>query len=362
MPPWKPVEGHGDHVDVRRLSDSDREDLVRWAEGGCPAGELARAPKATPRPEGWSLGTPDLVLTMPRAWKVPSSGPDDYRCFVLPTGLKADQEVVAVEYRAGNKRVVHHVLGFVDTAGEGRRRDAADPAAGYTSFGGPGFLPTGEMGGWAPGNAPRFLPDGVARPLPAGSDIVIQVHYHPNGTQETDITKVGLYFAKTPAKRHLRILPLLAKVDVPPGDPAWNTRQSYALPMQVDALFVVPHMHLLGRKIRVDARLPDGKSEPMVRIDDWDFNWQDTYAFREPVRLPRGSVLTLDATFDNSASNPRQPVAQPRRVTWGEATTDEMCVAFVGYVVENEDDPAVRALDLLFGGSSVRRLKAKASR
>ncbi|MFM7322174.1 MAG: peroxiredoxin [Armatimonadota bacterium] len=362
MPPWKPVEGHGDHLDVRRLPQTDRDDLVRWAEGGAPAGDLSRAPAPRSRPAGWALGKPDLVLEMPRAWKVPASGPDDYRCFVLPTGLTTDREVVAVEYRAGNNRVVHHVLGFVDTAGEGRRRDAADPGPGYTSFGGPGFLPTGEVGGWAPGNFPRFLPEGVARPLPAGSDIIIQVHYHPSGVPETDVTKVGLYFAKRPVKRHLRILPLLAKVDVPPGDPAWKTRQSYALPMDVDALFVVPHMHLIGKAIRVDAKLPDGRGEPLVRIDDWDFNWQDTYVFRNPVKLPRGSVLTLAATYDNSSSNPRQPVSEPRRVGWGEATTDEMCVAFVGYVVENEDDPAVRALDLLFGGGAARRASSQGAR
>jgi len=362
MPPWKPVDGFGEHRDVRRLPPADREVLVKWGRGGAPLGDPRRVPKPTPRTQGWELGTPDLILEMPKAWTVPPAGEDDYRCFVLPTGLDQDKEVVAVEYRAGNKRVVHHVLGFVDTTGEGRRRDGEDPGDGYTSFGGPGFLPTGELGGWAPGNFPRFLPDGVARPLPAGSDIVIQVHYHPTGVPQTDVTKVGLYFARKPTKRWLRILPLLAKIDVPPGDPEWNTGQSYSLPMGIEALFVVPHMHLLGRRIRVDAHLPDGTPKPLVRIDDWDFNWQDTYAFKNPVPLPKGSRLTLSATFDNSKSNPRQPVTVPRRVTWGEATTDEMCVAFIGYVVENEDDPAVRALDLLFGGSGARRMTRRVSR
>ena len=357
MPPWKPVGKHGVFVGERRLSSADRDLLLRWARGGAPSGDLALAPSKPRFASGWTLGKPDLVLRMPKPWQVPASGSDDYRCFVLPTGLTEDKEVVAVEYRAGNKTVVHHVLGFVDTAGEGRRRDAADPAPGYTSFGGPGFLPSGEMGGWAPGNLPQYLPEGIARPLPAGSDLIIQVHYHPVGRVQSDVTEVGLYFAKKPTRYKLRVLPLIANVDIPAGESAYLTASQYRLPMDATAIFVVPHMHLLGREIRVDATLPSGEPTPLVRIDDWDFNWQDTYTFSSPLKLPRGTQLKLEARFDNSSGNPRQPSPTAKRVTWGEATTDEMCVAFVGYIVENEDDPAVKALDLLFGGRS--RFKAR---
>jgi hypothetical protein len=350
MPPWKPVNKHGQFVGERHLTAAESETLVGWARSGAPAGNMAKAPAKPSFASGWTLGKPDLILKMPAAWTVPAGGADDYRCFVLPTGLTEDKEVVAVEYRAGNKSVVHHVLGFVDTRGEGRRLDAAHPGAGYTSFGGPGFLATGEMGGWAPGNLPQFLPDGIARPLPAGSDLIIQVHYHPIGRPETDITQVGLYFAKKPAKHRLRVLPLIASLDIPAGEANYRTGFQYPLPMDATAIFVVPHMHLLGRKISVDATLPSGTTQSMVRIEDWDFNWQDTYTFREPMRLPKGTKLRIEARFDNSSANPRQPVPIPRRVGWGEATTDEMCVAIVGYIVDNEDDPAVRMFDLMFGG------------
>lgn len=357
MPPWKPVRGHGDFAGERRLADTEIGTIVSWARSGAPAGDMSKAPARPKFATGWTLGKPDLILQMPKAWKVPASGADDYRCFVLATGLKEDKEVVAVEYRAGNKSVVHHVLGFVDTTGAGRRLDAESPGEGYTSFGGPGFLATAEMGGWAPGNIPQFLPDGIARPLPAGSDLIMQVHYHPIGRPQTDVTQVGLYFAKAPAKKRLRILPVIAGLDIPAGASNFRTANEYKLPMDATAIFVVPHMHLLGRQISLKATSPDGATQPMVRIDDWDFNWQDTYAFQQPVRLPKGTILRLDARYDNSSNNPRQPLKVPKRVTWGEATTDEMCVVLVGYVVDNENDPALRMLDLIFGGGG--RLRGK---
>jgi hypothetical protein len=346
MPPWKPVAGHGEFIGERRLTETQIATLRKWADAGAPQGDPANVPPPPTFPHGWQLGTPDLVLTMPEKWQVPADSRDVYRCFVLPTNLKADKDVVAVEYRAGNKGVVHHILGFIDDSGRAREKDAQDAGPGYTSFGSPGFLPTGSLGGWAPGNLPQFLPDGVGRPLPAGSDVVLQVHYHADGKPEEDITSVGLYFAKKPVSRKFRMLPLIVRnLDIPAGDSSYTVTRTTTVPIDATVLTVTPHIHLLGHTFEMTATLPDGTVKPMVRIDNWDFKWQDTYTYKEPFRLPRGTTVTLTAGYDNSASNPRNPNSPPKRVTWGEETTDEMCIGFVGFIADDENAPLIRLMD-----------------
>ena len=348
MPPWKPVAGHGDFAGERRLTETEVDMLKRWADAGAPQGDPAKTPPTPTFTAGWQLGKPDLVLTMPQAWKVGQSDPDVYRCFVLPTNLTEDKDVVGVEYRAGNKSVVHHVIGYIDVAGAGRERDAKEDGPGYTAFGGPGFMPYGELGGWAPGNLPHFLPDGIGRKLPAGSDLVMQVHYHSDGKPEEDITQVGIYFAKKPVTRPYRIIPVaVPKLQITPGDANYTVSQTYPVPVDATIYQVTPHMHLLGRKIAMTATLPDGKEIPLVQIDDWDFKWQDSYTYKEPVHLPKGSKVTLTATYDNSTANPRNPNSPPKPVTWGEATTDEMCIGFLGFTADNEDDPLIKFYDAL---------------
>jgi hypothetical protein len=346
MPPWKPVAGHGEFVGERRLTDAQIATLKKFAAAGAPSGDSANVPPAPHFPHGWRLGTPDLVLTMPEQWHVPADTRDVYRCFVLPTNLKEDKEVVGVEYRAGNKAVVHHILAFIDDTGRAREKDAQDPGPGYTSFGGPGFLPIGTLGGWAPGNLPQFLPDGVGRPLPAGSDIVLQVHYHADGKPEDDITSIGLYFAKKPVTKQYRALPVIArKLDIPAGEANYTATRTMTVPFDVTVLSVTPHMHLLGHTFEMTAALPDGTVKPLIKIDDWDFKWQDTYTFREPLHLPKGTKVTLTASYDNSTGNPHNPSNPPRRVTWGEETTDEMCVGFLSFVADNENDPLIKLID-----------------
>lgn len=342
MPPWKPADGCGDFTGVRKLSEAQIQLISLWAKGGAPAGDLTKVPEPPKFTKGWTLGEPDLVLKMPQSYQVAPSGADVYRCFVLPTGLTEDKEVVAVEYRAGNKAVVHHVIGYLDTQGRARKLDEAEPGPGYTSFGGPGFFPDGELDGWAPGKLPYFLPEGIARPLPKGADLVMQVHYHSNGKPEEDITQVGIYFAKKPVTKHLGILPLIAPLTIPPGEASYKTSASFPLPFDAKAIFIIPHMHLLGKEIGVEAKLPSGQTKPLIQINDWDFNWQDSYNYKDFVHLPKGTQLTLKARYDNSAANPRNPNNPPKAVAWGEETTDEMCIVFIGYVAENEDDPMAK--------------------
>jgi mono/diheme cytochrome c family protein len=338
MPPWKAEPGHGEFSDVRRLSDQEVETLAAWADAGAPAGNIKDAPAPKQWPSNWALGEPDLVLKMPEAYQVSAGGKDDFRCFVLPTNLPEDKQVVAVEVRPGNPRVVHHVLNFLDIRGAARKLDERDPLPGYNSgLGGIGIQPSGALGGWAPGNLPRFLPEGVGLPLPKGADVVLQVHYHKTGKPETDQTMIGIHFAKKPIEKRLRTWPLTTlAINIPPGEARHEVRSQMMLPFDVHALGITPHMHLLGREMKVTATLPDGTEKSLVWIKDWDYRWQDTYRYQEPVALPRGTRLNLVAYYDNSTGNPLNPSSPPQRVTFGEETTDEMCFAFIGFTMDRE--------------------------
>ncbi len=338
MPPWPPAEGFGHFRDERGLRDEEIARLVAWAGAGAPRGPAEEEPPALSLHDGWTLGEPDLVLEMEESFDVPADGPDIYRVFVLPTDFPEDRDVVAVEYRPGAPRVVHHALFFLDTSGAAERLDAADEGPGYTSFGGPGFLPAGSLGGYAPGATAHRLPDGLARQLPAGARIAMQVHYHPSGKAESDRGSLGIHFADAPVEKHLRGLILgTRKIDIPAGEAEYVRELSLELPTEVELIGTTPHMHYLGREMKIWAELPDGGGEvPLVHVDDWDFRWQGQYLYAEPFRLPAGTVLHLRAVYDNSDSNPDNPSHPPQRVTWGEETTDEMCIGFFQLTTEDE--------------------------
>ncbi len=351
MPPWQAEPGHGDFMDVRRLTDEQVATLAKWADAGGPEGNPKDAPAPKEYASDWALGKPDLVLPMPEPFSVEATGDDVFHCFVLPTNLLEDRQVSAIEFRPGNARVLHHVLAFIDTRGQARALDEKSPGPGYTTGpGGIGFFPSGALGGWAPGNLPRFSPPGVGRLLPKGSDVVIQVHYHKTGKPETDQTSLGLYFAKEPVKQQLRTWALTNLfIDIPPGADNHPIRATMRVPADVQVMTITPHMHLLGKDMKVTATLPDGTVKNMVYVKNWDYRWQDSYRYREPVRLPKGSTLEMVAHFDNSTNNPRNPNNPPKRVTFGEQTTDEMCFAFFEFVVEGEQPGKGNPLNLLGG-------------
>jgi mono/diheme cytochrome c family protein len=337
MPPWKAADGFGEFHDARRLADDQIAAIRDWVEAGTPEGKRSDLPRPPKFTAGWMLGEPDTVLEPEEPYTLAAEGRDVYRCFVVPTNYSQDRYISAVEVRPGNRMVVHHMIAFIDTSGAARKLDAADPGPGYTTFGGVGFAPEGTIGGWAPGNLPRNLPAGVGILLPKGADVVLQVHYHKSGKIETDRTRVGLYFCKGPVDKRLRVSAAINPfLRIPPGDSAYTVRASRPVPADVTVLQVMPHMHLLGREMTVTATLPDGSLKPMVKVPDWDFNWQTTYTFREPLKLPRGSRIDLVARYDNSDQNPRNPSSPPKVVTWGEQTTNEMCIAFFFYTVDAE--------------------------
>lgn len=336
MPPWLPEHGIGDFHNLRVMSDSEIALVGKWVDEGCVAGDLSQLAPAPTFKEGWTIGDPDLIIQPTEPFALPADGKDVYHCFVIPTDHNVDRYVSAIEVRPGNPRVVHHVLVYVDTTGRSLQLDSEWPGQGYaTSAGSPGFLPAGGMGGWAPGNQPQRLPDGMARVLPAKAKLVVQVHYHPSGKPEVDQTMIGLHFAKGPVTRTARVLPVMpfggpwSSMRIPAGDAHAEVKCSTVVPRDSLALTVTPHMHLLGKDMRLTATLPDGTVKPLIFIPRWDFNWQESYQYREPVSLPKGTRLDLVAHYDNSANNPSNPNSPPREVRWGEQTSSEMCIAFL---------------------------------
>ncbi len=338
MPPWKPMPGCGDFRDVRSLSQDEINTIVAWVDGGAPEGITADMPTPTEFPDGWPLGAPDLIVSPDADYEPPPQG-DTFRCFSVPVGdLRGDRWISALSVKPGNAKIVHHVIAYPDVNGVSKQLDDSDPKPGYECFGGPGFDTIDFLGGWAPGSRGYFAPDGTGIKLTNNSRIVIQVHYHPTGEKGADRTPVGLYFAKTPVNRQLQVLPLVNRnFTIPPGAKNYEVTAPFTVPFGLSAKMwtVTPHMHLLGKKIKVEVTKA-GASQPncLINVDDWDYNWQGTYVYKDPVVLAAGDKLKLTATYDNSKDNLRNPNTPPKAVSWGETTIDEMALGFIGFTID----------------------------
>jgi peroxiredoxin len=354
MPPWKPSDGLPIHGE-RKMAEKDIATLAAWVDGGTPEGDPKDAPPARKFTEGWQLGKPDLILTPSAEYQVGPGGEDVFRCFVLPTNLAEDQDVVAVEYRPGNPRVVHHALLFIDSCGKGREKEeiekkrtladtVLDRGPGYsTGMGGIGFVPYGGMGGWAPGQLGRFLPEGTGYRLPKSSDVIMQIHYHRDGKLEKDKSQVGLYFAKKPVARLLKNIILPGFFDaIPAGHDDYKVLGAIIVNQDCVLRSLMPHMHMVGKEIKVTITPPEGEKKTLIAIKDWDYNWQETYFLKEALPIEKGTRLDVEAIYDNSERNPINPNRPPKDVEWGEQTTDEMCFVFLG-ATDDEQAPKIKA-------------------
>jgi mono/diheme cytochrome c family protein len=341
MPPWKAEPNVNKFCDERRLTDKEIELIAAWAADEAPEGDAASLPPTPTFPDGWQLGEPDLLLKMSEPFRVPAGGRDIYRCFVIPIPLDASKMISGVEFRPGNAKVVHHAIMFLDANSAAKQLEGLDGKPGFPSFGGPVIKPTGGLGSWTPGSMPRLLPDGLVKYLAQGSDLVLQVHYHPTGKVETDQSVVGVHFSKKPmmSKIVTGIAVLQTGLKIPAGDAHCEiTAESHPLPVNVNVLALTPHMHNLGREFKVVAKLPNNSEVPLVWIKDWDFNWQGAYQFEKPIKLPKGSTINVKATYDNSDANPKNPFKPPKAIRWGEQTTDEMCLCGVQVFADRSSD------------------------
>jgi peroxiredoxin len=345
MPPWKISGGLPFHND-RRMSDKDIATLAKWVEEGTPEGNPSDAPPLRQFTTGWQLGEPDLVLTPSSEFTVGPGGPDLFRVFVLPTNLTEDKFVVGYEVKPANPRVVHHTLNFIDTTKAGRgieksaqareakhpSKDGYDRGPGYSSDMGVGFFPQGGLGGWAPGQLARQMPEGYGFLLPKKSDVVVQVHYHRDGRVERDKLQIGLYFAKkADGMKAFKggVIPGRF-IAIPANDPNYKVYGSTTVNEECILHNITPHMHLVGKKIKVTIKFPNKPKETLLEIGAWDYNWQETYFLKDPLKLPVGTVLDVEAVYDNSVKNPNNPSNPPKIVTFGEQTTNEMCFVFLG--------------------------------
>jgi mono/diheme cytochrome c family protein len=339
MPPWKPEAGHATYLDERRLNDAEIALLRRWADAGAPEGNPQDAPSPPTFPDGWQLGTPDMVLTLPDAIAIPAEGRDVYKNLILPLRVPTGKFLKALEFRPGNPRVVHHAVLAIDVSGTARKRDAETPGPGFDAVSPPGRFMPGSLGIWTPGRTPLPLPEGLSMPWPDNADLVLNLHLHPSGKPEIEQSTVGCYFTDEPPRRSLYDLILIdTTINIAPGEKEYRTTSTAAIPFDVDALTIFPHMHMLGKSMRVTATMPDGTTQTLLNISDWDYNWQDTYQFAPLVRLPRGTQLLMEAVHDNSADNPQNPRDPPQRVVWGEQTFNEMSLAFLSLLPVKEED------------------------
>jgi hypothetical protein len=336
MPPWKADPGPH-FLNERRLTDDQIAAIRDWAAEGAPEGDAADKPSAPTFVDGWEAGEPDKIFTMPSQFSVPADGPDQFRCFVIPMNLDRDVFVKAFEFHPGNRRVVHHAVLFMDTNGASRR--LAGDSGSYPCFAGPGFVPLGILGGWAPGSSPEVQRDGISIPVRKGTALVLQLHYHPDGKPETDRSSMGLTFGDRPKTGLGLVLVNSRGINIAPGDSQYVVKTGVTLPQDVQVLALTPHAHYLCTDMKVDARLPDGTVKPLIHIQDWDFNWQGQYRYAEPLALPKGTRVELEYTYDNSAGNPRNPVNPPVRVRFGEQTTDEMAIVFMAVALKPDVDP-----------------------
>jgi hypothetical protein len=341
MPPWKPTEGCGDFAEKRGLTQGEIDTIAQWVDDGAPEGNPADLPVPLNFDSGWSLGEPDLVGSYVESY-TPPFGRDTYRCFPIPTDATSDRWVSAIDIHPGDRKTVHHVIAFLDTTGASATLDQNEAGPGYTCFGGPGFTPTldSTLGGWAPGARATRLPEEVAFNLPARARIVLQVHYNLHSSSpKPDKTEIGVYFAGKKPQKQIYILPLINDgFTIPPNASDYEVNAEFPLALPAMHIwFSAPHMHLLGRKMRVEMTPRNASPQCLVNIDDWDFNWQGVYRYKESIAVPAFTRLSLSARYDNSLDNPRNPNNPPKPVSWGEETTDEMALAFLGVTFDADN-------------------------
>ncbi len=323
MPPWSADPKYGHWANDPRLSQQEIATIVSWVEGGAPKGNDKDLPAVPKFQVGWTIGKPDVILEMPEEYTVPADGTVPYLYFSMPTNFTEDKWIQAMEIRPGNRSVVHHVIAYSQAAGV---KDTAP--------GGEGELRSGRvhLGGITPNKTGVVYGDGMARLIKKGSNIVFQMHYTTNGQVSKDRTRIAFVFAKEPGKKELITGNAInGRFAIPAGDANHEVKATKTFDEDVLITSFMPHMHVRGKSFVYTAVYPDGKSEILLNVPKYDFNWQHTYLPAKPILLPKGSRLDCVAHFDNSENNKYNP--NPSQVVrWGDQTWEEMMIGWFTYI------------------------------
>jgi hypothetical protein len=330
MPPWHADPRYGRFSNDRRLSQEQIDTLVDWLDHGMPKGDDKDLPPARDYADGWVIGKPDVIFEMPAEQTVPASGVVPYQFFTTPTHFKEDTWVQAAEARPGNRSVVHHIIvSFRDPKSKDRQRGSGI---------GDGFIV-----GTAPGDMPMILPPGVARKIPAGAELVWQMHYTPNGKEQKDRSQVGLIFykGKEPPRYNAQTRGIMNPgLKIPAGATNHLVESEWVVPRDMRVLTFMPHMHLRGKDFEYRAEYPDGRKEILLSVPHYDFAWQTMYREGKDLRLPKGTRIHCTAHYDNSAANLANPDPK-KEVTWGDQTWEEMMIGWVDFVWEQPESEAI---------------------
>lgn len=329
MPPWLPESGHGEFEEERRLSDKQIQLIQAWVKQGAIAGNVADSPPAPKFNSEWALGTPDLVLRVAQPYHLAAEGDEIFWNFVLPVPITTTRWVKAIEVRPGNSKVFHHANVIIDRSGSALRKETK-PGAGF-----PGmdltveedtFDPDGHFLSWKPGSQPVVEPDGMAWRAEPGMDLVLNVHLRRTGKEETVSPEIGLYFTDKPQTKFPMLVQLEhdGALDIPPGDKDFVITDEFRCPLDLRVLAVYPHAHYLATLMEAYATLPDGTKKWLIRIPHWDLNWQGVYRLKDPMLLPKGTLISMTYHYDNSSANPLNPNRPPKRVKGGNEAMDEM--------------------------------------
>ena len=331
MPPWLPEHGYGDFADERRLSSEEIALIQKWVSTGMPRGDAAEAPPIPQYDTTWTLGKPDLILTIQHPATLPASGSDIFLNFVLPYPLDQTHYIRAMEMRPGTPQVVHHANVLIDRTASWRRahpdtwRDGV-PGMELMVDAGNTFDPDSHFLFWKPDTPALVEAPGMPWRLDPGNDLILNVHLKPSGKPETIDAQIGLYFTDTPPSKQPMLLQLEhdAALDIPPGKSDFIIEDELKLPVDVDVLGVYPHAHYLGKDLQGYAILPNGEKRWLIWIRNWDIDRQSVYRYRKPVFLPGGTTIHMRYTYDNSNENVRNPNDPPIRVRAGNRSVDEM--------------------------------------
>jgi mono/diheme cytochrome c family protein len=320
MPPWHADPKFGEWKNDRRLSTQEVDTIAGWVDAGAPEGDPKDAPPPRKFIDGWQIGTPDATYSIPRKERVPAEGTIPYRTLFVPTGLKEDKWVQAVEIRPGARQVVHHVLAFVIFPLN--RLKEQPPLDGLNGY----------VGIFVPGESPMVFPEGAGKYVPAGATIAFQIHYTATGEAAEDQTQIGFLWAKKPPKQEVVTQSVSnTAIRIPAGAGDHPQEASYTFTHDVKILSFLPHMHVRGKAFKYVAVAPDGKEEVLLDVPHYDFNWQTCYRLKEPKALKKGTTIRAFARFDNSKENPANPDST-KDVRWGQQTWEEMLVGYLDYV------------------------------